>query len=1056
YNSGSPGTLELRGNQASNVAYTLDAESGHWKPATDVFWLDEETPADIYGYYPYDNSLASVDAYPLELSEDQAAPGEYEASDFLWAVAPAAVPGKPVSLTFRHVMAGVQVDLRQGNGFAPGEWESLDRIVAVASCVRGCEINLASGSVQAVGKADRPILMNPDSPDSYRAVVVPQRVEAGNTVISITIDGVPYNYVRDGGMDYSGGKLHKFTMRVDRNEATGKYAVTLTDSDICEWEADRSSHNFEANSYLVVHCAEAGTLKAAIAAAGADYRTVKNLKVTGTLDWTDFKTMRNEMEALTALNLKEVRVVNAITDKINGSEVLESAVNDCLPIDALSDKASLRRLILPEGITRIGNNALAHLRLTSTLIIPESVKVFDPWCFQCIGDEATIVLPNSYESVGDCAFYGCAATFELKLPSTLKHIGSDAFMRCVNAYGTFALPPGLEYLGGGAFNECGRELQGDIVIPVAITDVPRICPGFANGTNLILHEGVRTISDDAFSGQRFNSPVVFPSGLERIGYQAFAFCRFAGNISLPAGLRYIGERAFMETNTGGDIEWPANIETTGSAFNCTSVSSVVIGNNVLQIGSESFSRNHSMRTVRIGANVEYVGPDAFSDCPALQTMVCMAKTPPRATADAFSGIYFDKCVLEVPAGSVSAYRNADGWKQFLNITEHHELAVNLPEISCLDKGVTRSAMVRAEGSWRVSSCPSWVRVEPSQGNGKGEITIEVEAMAASASSREDEIVFTLDGKDYSTYTTVRQLSADHGEDVEQVLQQAWAGGSDIPLFIVGEGFTADRIADGTYAAVMRSTMEQFFAIEPYRSLRGHFRVSTAYACSPDEGVGDVATMKNTCFNTDGTTPDEQALRSYIGRVSPSVLSSLSRALVIVVCNYNSFSGSGTICDDGLAIAAIGHVDEAYPYDQRGLVQHFAGGEAFAGLGNEGVGHFHHIKGCPCPMCSDITRFNSMKQRGYFENLSMSGKMSDAPWRDFIFHPNYSAVVDMWEGGYNHSRGVWRSEANSVMNTYISYFNAISRYTIYRSVMRRAGLEASLEHFISIDKYEPAQ
>ena len=60
---------------------------------------------------------------------------------------------------------------------------------------------------------------------------------------------------------------------------------------------------------------------------------------------------------------------------------------------------------------------------------------------------------------------------------------------------------------------------------------------------------------------------------------------------------------------------------------------------------------------------------------------------------------------------------------------------------------------------------------------------------------------------------------------------------------------------------------------------------------------------------------------------------------------------------------------------------------------------------------------------------------------------------MWEGGHNHLRGVWRSEAQSVMGTYIRYFNAISRYEICKSVMRRAGLSYSLDDFISNDIIE---
>lgn len=251
-------------------------------------------------------------------------------------------------------------------------------------------------------------------------------------------------------------------------------------------------------------------------------------------------------------------------------------------------------------------------------------------------------------------------------------------------------------------------------------------------------------------------------------------------------------------------------------------------------------------------------------------------------------------------------------------------------------------------------------------------------------------------------------------------------------------------------------MEHLFSIEPYKSYRDHFTVTTSIACSPDQGSGDVFIAKTNCFDSDGVVPDVNKLKSYVEKVSEHAGKNMDNALIVMVSNYNSFAGWSFIDWDGCRIAGVGCIDDVYPYDQRGLVQHYAGGEAFAGLGNEMVSHFEHIKGCTCPGCNALPNYYSMKERGYYENLTISSKMSDAPWKDFIFHPKYSQMVDMWEGGYNHLRGVWRSEANSVMNTYISYFNTISRYTIYKEIMRRAGLPASLDDFIENDKIELPQ
>ena len=77
-----------------------------------------------------------------------------------------------------------------------------------------------------------------------------------------------------------------------------------------------------------------------------------------------------------------------------------------------------------------------------------------------------------------------------------------------------------------------------------------------------------------------------------------------------------------------------------------------------------------------------------------------------------------------------------------------------------------------------------------------------------------------------------------------------------------------------------------------------------------------------------------------------------------------------------------------------------------------------------------------------------------PWSHLIFEPKYAAYVDMYEGGYNHARGIYRSENMSVMgNLPIPYFNTISRESIVRRIKKYAGQTFSLEEFMANDKIE---
>lgn len=432
YSGGQPGQLALTGNQVNNVAIGYTADDNLWTPSTPIYWLDDKTPADVYAYYPFTNGLSDVEAHRFEVSADQSIAGSdgdmgtYEASDFLWAKASRVTPGTRINLSFSHRLAGVKVILEQGSGFAEGEWEKLSRTVTVDNTVRTAYIDISTGTASVNGTFDRHVTMNPDATDSYRAVVVPQSVAAGKSTIGITIDGTAYNYTRSDGMTYTAGKLHVFTLKVDKQEQSGDYSLSLVSEDITPWETDNSSHDFEANSYLVVDVPTAGTLKECLAKTGADFSTVKNLKVTGTLSDKDFYFMRDEMAELTAVNLKEVKIEyvgNNWTEDENGN--LEGEENvplvNNLPESAFNNKSTLHKMILPDSLEKIGMASLAGLTFTSTITIPESVKEIGQSAFSSTNGLFTIIFPSKLEKICYRAFASSSASICLNLPNISVH-----------------------------------------------------------------------------------------------------------------------------------------------------------------------------------------------------------------------------------------------------------------------------------------------------------------------------------------------------------------------------------------------------------------------------------------------------------------------------------------------------------------------------------------------------------------------------------------------------------------------------------------------------------
>lgn len=1073
YRDGSPGTLTLSGNQANNVALTFDQDANRWNAATDLYWLDKTTPADIYGYYPFFNGLSSVTDYSFEVNADQGRPAadgdicSYEASDFLWAKAEKATPGQKVSLTYAHRMAGVKVVLQEGSGFADGQWAKVSKLVTVDNTTRHSSIDLQTGTVTATGDFDRNIVMNDDA-TGWRAVVVPQTVAAGKTTIGITIDGKPFAYTRDGGMKYTSGKMHTFTIKVDYNEGSGTYSLSLTSEDISEWESDNTSHDFVENAYVVVECPEAGKLRETLYSNHIDFNTIRNLKINGVLTTEDFYLMRDELISLSALNLKDVKIVNVkyFLEKSDGTND-EFFENDVMPEEALKGKSSLRRLILPEGLKIIGDVALGHLQLNSTLIIPESVTHI-LGSFWGVREGFSIIMPHHLEYIGSNSFYECKADIELVFTNTIKFIGWDAFWNASNAHGTLMIPNKLEHLGHGAFQGLGDRVSGEIVIPNTITEIPdyAFCGiNIKGGTRVTLHDGITKIGNSAFSYITFAPGFKLPKNLKEIGDGTFSDCHFAEGLSLPESLQTIGKDTFGNSNIKGELVIPKSMEILSNAsmtdcpwdlgtFGNTLLEKVTIGDNVEMIGGKAFYRNQYLRTVEIGKNVERIGYQAFGSCPGIQTIVCLANEPPRLYGDVFGGFDPLHCHLEVPEASVELYKRAEGWKDFHFISPHKELTVGIHKQTCLNKGMSRSVMLYSEGEWKLKSAPSWIHVSPDNGDYKSEITFTVDPSAKGSGDRTGIVVFELVGKDYTTEFEVTQYDFEHNEDTEIVLQKASASGKPINLFIVGDGFGAEEIVDGTYISHMSETMEQFFEIEPYKTYRPHFNVSTAVAMSLDNKIATLVNVNIDRLNTCGVVLDVPTVINYAISTSSAIDSgNVKDAMIVVVSNMDAFAGMSYPDESGCALACVSLSKEAYPYDQRGLVQHYAGGQSFAGLAVEYISHNEHIKGCTCPDCNSLSEYYDMKSKGLYENISLSGKIADAPWSEFIFNPAYSNVVDIWEGGFKHMLGVWRSEPQSVMGTFIPYYNTISRYSIYKAIMRRAGLSYSLEQFTANDKIE---
>ena len=1040
YDGGTPGTLKASGNRGDNVRHTFDEPNYKWNSAYDLYWKDKHTHIDVYGYYPFANP-ESVDDYQFEVKRDQSKPSEngemggYEASDFLWGkVADVAPTTSVIRLPMKHRMANARVTLVEGSGFAAGEWAGTEKTVLAPNLIRKASINLADGTVTANGSVEATATMPSRSGNEWRAIVVPQTVKAGVTLFSITIGGVPYKFAKNEAFTYMPSKMSNFSIRVDKKAGSGQYQLTLISESITPWENDLVSHDATAKEYVVVNCPTAGGLKDAIAAAKLDYTKVTNLKITGSIGVSDFQFMRREMFALEALNLKEVTILSQDNNFY--------WKDDEIPPHAL-EETKLMHIVLPDKLKEIREYAFANCKyLIGSLNIPEGVVYINEKAFfTCSGFDGTLTLPSTLKSIGTSAFASCSHfTGGLSLPESLESIADMAFCNCDGFSGRLVLPSSLESIRYAAFSGCSG-LTGSLTIPQKLTEIgERAFHECSFDGTLSLPNGITTIGSDAFAGCAFKGELILPSNIKVIESGAFSGNQFSGTLHLPSSLTILGGYAFSD-----------NMQLTGT---------LEIPDKLTSIKEKAFYCCSKIEGLVLPANLETIYNNAFKNCFGIGSIVCKGAYPAYVKSGAFDGVPKDNFTVEVPESAVAQYQTAVGWNEFKRIAAHHELVCR-PSIACaLATEHKQSLIVDAEGEWEVASKPDWCEVSPASGNKKTKVTLTINAMAKNGTSREGKVVFRLKDEDYTHECRVSQYGYAYGEDQWLTLQKATKGKKGgINIVLLGDGYDAKSIADGSYLKTMKQEMEYFFGLEPYTTYRGYFNVYTAFPLSTESGVGTLNTIRYNRFNTTFTggvklKADYDEIFAYALNAPTVTKENLNQTLIIMVPNTTEYGGVTQMWTSGAAIAFCPLSTYSYPLDTRGVVQHEAGGHGFGKLGDEYIYHNAFIDNCQCTDgCDHGDKFNMYKALGWYENLSFTGKMQSVPWSHLIFDPRYSDLVDIYEGGYMHSRGVFRSEQNSCMNNNIPYYSTISRESIVKRIKRYAGETYSFDDFVKNDKRE---
>ena len=189
--------------------------------------------------------------------------------------------------------------------------------------------------------------------------------------------------------------------------------------------------------------------------------------------------------------------------------------------------------------------------LIKDLVIPDGVTSIGDYAFNGCSGLTSITIPDSVTSIGSSAFNGCSSLTSVTIGNGVTSIGSSAFFGC-SGLTSIVIPNSVTSIGGYAFYNCSGLTSitiSDSVTSITISDSVTSIGNYAfygcsSLTSVVIPNGVTSIGDYAFFRCSSLTSVVIPNSVTSIGGYAFYECTNLTSITIPDGVTSIGDYAF--------------------------------------------------------------------------------------------------------------------------------------------------------------------------------------------------------------------------------------------------------------------------------------------------------------------------------------------------------------------------------------------------------------------------------------------------------------------------------------------------------------------------------
>ena len=335
---------------------------------------------------------------------------------------------------------------------------------------------------------------------------------------------------------------------------------------------------------------------------------------------------------------------------------------------------NITKVIIPDSVQYIGNDAFANCENLSRITIGKNVKKFGAYAFyECyklsdvyyegsisswcdidfvvdhsrIGQYSNpiryadnfyingtlveeIVIPEDVTEINSFCFNYYEKLKKVTLGNNVKKIGSYAFYGCISLE-NLKMGSNVTYIDSYAFARC-RLINNSITIPQTLTKIGDGAFEECWGLTDVYYEGdlagwcsisfedsdsnPLSKSDNLFIDGELLFGTVYINDVSSIGNYAFYSYNGFEKVIILDNVTQIGEQAFYECVNLTEITLSDNITQIGEQafYRCVNLTEIILPDNIPKINEGVFHSCSYVKSVRIGKKTTFIDKNAFYGC----------------------------------------------------------------------------------------------------------------------------------------------------------------------------------------------------------------------------------------------------------------------------------------------------------------------------------------------------------------------------------------------------------------------------------------------------------